>query len=424
MKLIHHTLRKLSVVMIVILTVWAGCFYFGILEEVWDETDDSLENFKTLIIRQFMTDTTSVNFGDKDLMSQYRIREIVEEEAVRYRERYYDSTRFYETELEFDPVRVLETAFLGPNGRYYELRVMMSTVEQDDMIRAILLWIVGLYGVLLLCLVVVSRFVFRKCWRPFYRLMDWLQRYRLGGENPTLDNPTRVSEFQRLNTAIAGMTRRSEEMYAQQKQFIENASHELQTPLAVCQNKLELLAEQTECSEEQLREIGQIHDTVRRAIQLNKSLLLLSRIENGQFHERQDIYMNEVVKRVAGEFNDIYEYKEVQIAVVEEAECHADMNEILANILVSNLTKNALLHTAPGGEASARVMADGLLFSNTSPNPPLDPTKVFTRFYQSDYKKSGSTGLGLAIVQSIAHFYGFRVEYYHDGRHNFRVRFR
>ena len=75
-----------------------------------------------------MTDTTSVNFGDKDLMSQYRIREIGEEEAVRYRERYYDSTRFYETELEFDPVRVLETAFLGPNGKYYELRVMMSTM--------------------------------------------------------------------------------------------------------------------------------------------------------------------------------------------------------------------------------------------------------------------------------------------------------
>ena len=170
MKLIHHTLRKLSVVMIVILTVWAGCFYFGILEEVWDETDDSLENFKTLIIRQFMTDTTSVNFGDKDLMSQYRIREIGEEEAVRYRERYYDSTRFYETELEFDPVRVLETAFLGPNGKYYELRVMMSTMEQDDMTRAILLWIVGLYGALLLCLLVVSQFVFRKCWRPFYRL--------------------------------------------------------------------------------------------------------------------------------------------------------------------------------------------------------------------------------------------------------------
>ena len=176
MKLIHYTIGKLSVVMIVILTVWAGIFYLNIFDEVWDETDDSLENFKTLIIRQFMRDTTSLNLGDKDLMSQYRIRQISEEEAVRYRERYFDSTRFYETELDFDPIRVLKTAFRGPNNHYYELTVQISTMEQDDMLQAMLMWIVILYASLLICLIIVSQIVFRKSWRPFYHLMDWLRK--------------------------------------------------------------------------------------------------------------------------------------------------------------------------------------------------------------------------------------------------------
>lgn len=422
MKLIHHTIGKLSVVMIVVLTVWAGIFYFNIFDEVWDETDDSLENFKTLIIRQFMLDTTSLNLGDKDLMSQYRIRQISEEEAVHYQERHFDSTRFYEAELDFDPIRVLKTAFRGPNNRYYELTVQISTMEQDDMLQAILVWVVALYASLLICLIIVSQIVFRKSWRPFYRLMGWLREFTLGGNTPPLDNPTKVKEFQTLNETISQMTRRSEKMYDQQRQFIENASHELQTPLAICQNKLELLAENTPCNEEQLREIGQLHDTLRRAIQLNKSLLLLSRIENGQFHETHDIDMNRLVRETAEDFNEIYEHKEIRMRIEKKDNCHAQMNDILAHILVSNLIKNAMTHTPPRGKVDILVTENEILFSNTSDTPPLDSERVFTRFYQSDYRKKDSTGLGLAIVKSIADSYRFRVEYFHDGRHNFRIR--
>ena len=214
MKLIHYTIRKLSVVMIIILTAWAALFSFNIFEEVWDETDDSLENFKILIIRQFMQDTTTLNLGDKDLMSQYHIREITEKEAIHYKERYFDSTRFYETELEFDPIRVLKTAFRGPNSKFYELTIQMSTLEKDDMIRAMLTWVIILYFVLFICLITISNIVFRKSWKPFYKLMNWLNQFTPGSQIAPLDNPTRVNEFKQLNTAIQQMAQRSEDMYA------------------------------------------------------------------------------------------------------------------------------------------------------------------------------------------------------------------
>ena len=213
MKLIHHTISKLSIVMIIILTFWAGFFFYSILDEILDETDDSLENYKHLIIQQVLRDTAAIN-NSSDLMSQYFIKEIPEEEAIHYKERYFDSTRFYELEYDFDPVRVLKTAFRGQDKKFYELTIMISTLEQDDMIEAILWSIVILYITLLICILIVSEFVFRKSLAPFYKLLDWLNKFTLGGKNPPLENPTKIKEFRRLNETILKMTRRNEEMYS------------------------------------------------------------------------------------------------------------------------------------------------------------------------------------------------------------------
>lgn len=422
MKLIHHTISKLSIVMIIILSIWACFFYFNILDEILDETDDSLENYKNLIIQQMHRDTTAL-YNHNDLMSQYFIKEIPERQAIHYKERYFDSTRFYETEYEFDPIRVLKTAFRGQNKKFYELTVMISTLEQDDMIEAMLQWIVILYFTLLICILIISEMVFKKSLAPFYKLLNWLNDFSLGGKNPTLENPTKIKEFRKLNETILKMTRRNEELYSQQKQFIENASHELQTPLAICRNKLELLAERPDCTEEQLQEIEDIHRNLGRIVKLNKSLLLLSRIENGQFHEVKDIEFNLIIKELVEDFQEIYEHKELQIEVEEPAICKVRMNESLANILVTNLLKNAMIHTPSKGNITIRIQSNGILFTNSTDGSTLDRNRLFTRFYQGDSKKSESTGLGLAIVQSIAKLYNFRITYSFDGKHRFDLRF-
>lgn len=421
MKLIHYTISKLSIVLVIILAVWAYLFYFNILDEILDETDDSLENYKNLIIRQVLTDTSAIH-NHNDLMSQYLIKEIPEEKAIHYQERYFDSTRFYETELEFDPVRVLKTAFRGQNKKFYELTIMISTLEQDDMIEAILQWIIILYFTLLVCIILVSKIVFRRSLSPFYKLLDWLNTFTLGGENPPLDNPNKIKEFKQLNDTIRKMTHRSEEMYSQQKQFIENASHELQTPLAICNNKLELLAERADCTEEQLQEIADIHRNVGRIIKLNKSLLLLSRIENGQFRDVKEVELNPIIRELIEDFQEIYKHKKLRVRLDETGICKIHANESLANTLVTNLLKNAMLHTPTNGEIIIGIHPLQITISNSGEGKPLDHFRLFTRFYQADNRKPDSTGLGLAIVQSIARLYGIRVTYSYDGMHHFTIK--
>lgn len=422
MKLIHHTISRLGIVVLITMAFWSIFFYINILEEVRDETDDSLKNYKGLIIREVLKDSTMLR-NHVDILTRYYIRELSEKEGKYYREKFITTEAFNEYEMDEEPVRVLKTAFRTHDGRYYELTVMTSTLEEDDMLESILWSIVYLYIATVICILLVTQWVFWKSLRPFYRLLHWLERFTLGGKNEPLKNDTQVTEFKRLYHTIQEMAQRNEAVFYQQKQFIENASHELQTPLAICRNKLELLSENPDCTEEQLKEIGELHQTLERIIKLNKSLLLLSRIENGQYGEEKEVVFNSYLRRLADDLEEVFEEREIEIEVTEEGKFQHRINEMLGNALMMNLLKNAVIHSPKGTTVDVRIGPEAILFTNVAEGGPLVEEKIFRRFYHRQDKKTDSTGLGLAIVKSIADAYDLNVAYfYREGRHHFRVK--
>lgn len=424
MKLIHATLLKLGAAILVLLTIWATFFYFKIIDEVNDETDDSLENYSKIIIKQALSDHSFIRRHD-DVMTKYYIIPIDKELARNYTESYLDSTVFIESELEYEPVRVLKTPFMLPDGSHYELTVMTSTLEKDDMLEAIFHSIIILYAILLICILSISTLIFKKSLKPLYILLDWLNHFTLGKTNAPLVNNTLIKEFTALNESVCSMTRRSEELYKQQKQFIENAAHELQTPLAICLNKLELLSEQVGQNEQELNQIAEIYDTVQRTIRLNKSLLLLSRIENRQFPDGKEINVNHLTKHISDDLKAIFEEKEITLRIENRSTVLQFMNESLAATLITNLLKNAFVHTPPQGEIQVIISGRTIDISNsTFPGDiALDEKKIFERFYRQSAKNHGSTGLGLSIVRSITNLYSMSLKYYFDGRHHFQVSF-
>ena len=160
-----------------------------------------------------------------------------------------------------------------------------------------------------------------------------------------MDNPTKIREFRPLSDAALDMGNRSYKAYEEQKQFIENASHELQTPLAIVRGKVELLAESEGMTEQQMEQLDEIYATLGRAVKLNKSLLLLSRIENGQYTEMEDVSVDEILDELLPDLMDIYEHKQVRlIRKREEQPFIIRCNHSLAQILVSNLVKNSFRH--------------------------------------------------------------------------------
>ena len=210
-------------------------------------------------------------------------------------------------------------------------------------------------------------------------------------------------------------------IYEQQKQFIGNASHELQTPLAICQNRLEMLAEQEDTTERQLAEINKIQETLAYIIRLNKSLLFLSKIENGQFRDNRMVCLNDILHRQLEDYQDIYAYKGIRLRLAEEGQLHADMSPTLATALVTNLLKNTYIHNIPDGEIDIRITPRSLTFRNTGIPEALDSDRVFHRFYQGKTPGQNSSGLGLSISQAICHLYHIRIAYRYDGMHCFEL---
>ena len=421
MKLLSYTYRKLALLLFLLMAVWGVLFYYAIIDEVVDETDDTLENYGEILMESALHDP-SILETEGSLMSFYKFTPISEEEGRHYRQVFYDATVYIELEDEDEPVRVMCTAFRMPDGQYYELKLMISILERDDMVEAMLWYLGALFVLFLICTSIGIQLVLKGVFRPLHRLLDWLHCIQPGKEVPPLDNPTKIREFRQLSDAALDMGNRSYKAYEEQKQFIENASHELQTPLAIVRGKVELLAESEGMTEQQMEQLDEIYATLGRAVKLNKSLLLLSRIENGQYTEMEDVSVDEILDELLSDLMDIYEHKQVRlIRKREEQPFIIRCNHSLAQILVSNLVKNSLLHNREGGELQVLTTPTSLVIKNTG-DVPLDGEKLFRRFYHGMDGKKDSTGLGLAIARSIALSSSLKLTYeWQDGMHTFRL---
>ena len=421
MKLLSYTYRKLALLLFLLMAVWGVLFYYAIIDEVVDETDDTLENYGEILMESALHDP-SILETEGSLMSFYKFTPLSEEEGRHYRQVFYDATVYIELEDEDEPVRVMCTAFRMPDGQYYELKLMISILERDDMVEAMLWYLGALFLLFLICTSIGIQLVLKGVFRPLHRLLDWLHCIQPGKEVPPLDNPTKIREFRQLSDAALDMGNRSYKAYEEQKQFIENASHELQTPLAIVRGKVELLAESEGMTEQQMEQLDEIYATLGRAVKLNKSLLLLSRIENGQYTEMEDVSVDEILDELLPDLMDIYEHKQVRlIRKREEQPFIIRCNHSLAQILVSNLVKNSLLHNREGGELQVLTTPTSLVIKNTG-DVPLDGEKLFRRFYHGMDGKKDSTGLGLAIARSIALSSSLKLTYeWQDGMHTFRL---
>lgn len=410
MKLFYRVLAHLLTGIFVILLGWAIVFYWGIMEEINDEVDDSLEDYSELVIIRSLAGK-ELPAHDNGSNNQYFLKEVdasyaLSKEAICYR----DSMIYIAEKGETEPARILTTIFKDKDERYYELSVYTPTIEKRDLKEAIFQLLIGLFVVLLITILVINVWVFHQSMKPFYILLDWLEKFRLGKKNDVLDNPTHTTEFRKLNEAVSRFASHSEEMFEQQKQFIGNASHEIQTPLAICQNRLEMLMEDETLSEQQMGEIAKTCQTLEYVSKLNKSLLLLSKIDNSQFASVEKVCLNDILYRYLDDYQEVYDYKGITLDVHEKNNFNITMNGTLAVVLITNLLKNAFVHNIYKGKIQIEITSSNIRFGNTGKDEHLDEKHIFERFYQGS-KKEGSTGLGLAIVDAICRQSQLSIQY-------------
>jgi len=422
MKLLNYTLFWLSAILIVTVSAWAIFFYYQLLNEIKNTMDEGLASYKISLIGNLKNNPQLIN-NEIQGNQNYYLRLIPAEKALQIRDTYSDTLVYSEIKSVLEPRRVLTTAF-ETDDTFYELKIVSQELDRKELIAKIAGLILWLYLFLLVTILVVNNLILKRTWEPFYKLLAYLGNFNLSESVPKHPEKTKISEFSILNDTIYKLLNANIDTFISQKQFIENASHELQTPLAISINKLELLAGSPELTDAHIAKIGNIIQMLQRLAEINKSLLLISKIENKQFLNNENVDFDEIFKQVLSDFSDYIEYRNINIHYVVNTKCIKSMNRQLAEILVRNLLKNAVFHNFMGGEVFISMFDCVFTIENTSDDPALNPDELFKRFNKNK-TKAGSTGLGLAIVKAIADVSGLTVSYSfaNTEKHSIKVSF-
>jgi len=316
------------------------------------------------------------------------------------------------------------TGYFEKDGAYYSIVVLHSKVRDEEVVEMIVKSLVIMFGLLLLGLLALNGILSRSLWRPFYTTLAQLEKMSFTQKTPTQFSSSSTREFNALNNALNRMVTKMFRDYENQKQFTENASHELQTPLAVIKSKTDLLLQSRSASEQDMMLITDIERAVSRLTHLNRSLLLLSKLENRQFDESTSIHLGTFFDRVMASFEDRILLKHIRVQKVYRDDVMVVMNAMTAEVLLSNLIQNAIRYNfSANGVIIIELTKSYFKISNTGAELRGDPQRLFDRFIKFN-TNSESMGLGLSIVRQICEYYSFTIAYsYEKDFHHFTIRF-
>lgn len=295
------------------------------------------------------------------------------------------------------------------NGKHYYLSAYYGLVESDDITDAV---VTSLFWIILLLLAVsavLSVIISRRLLAPFNLTLEVIQSFQLKRKEPASLPVTNITEFKRLNSFLAGMMEKAQQDYHALKEFTENASHEMQTPVAIMRGKLELLLD-TPLSNEQARLIVSVQNALDRLSKMGNSLTLLTKIENKEFISPDPVDLSKLLSEALFAFEELMEMKSLKTEQHIEPGVNIHIHPVLADILLSNLLSNAIRHNMEGGYVGVELNKKHLIIKNTGMPLEEKEEEMFGRF-KKGRGNSDSVGLGLAIVKRICEQSKLKISY-------------
>lgn len=416
--LLNITIRYYAVLLLAILLLSAPAFYLIIERLFIQDVDEALllrkEEFLKYRVNTLKTSDlvlwNSYNRDDNLIASEMRLMK----DSI-FQQFFLDTLA-----NEWEPYRVLLTPVTIDNSKY-NLQIRISLVESEDLMFSILITFSVVVVMVMAGMILITRWLSKRLWGPFYETIDLMEDLEMDKINDVLLTDSRVEEFVRLNASLKKLLEKNQRIFRSQKEFTENASHEIQTPLAIFQSKLDMLLQSEGLTEEQFKLIRDLSSSTKRLSKLNQNLLLLSKLDNDQFSKSDEIDISATVMSIAAALSPLADIKSVKI------NCHVvplqlKGNRILFEILVNNLLANAVRYNEENGMIGITLSRSALVISNSGPELTLSPEKLFERFGKGDHPQS--TGLGLAIAKKICDAFGYTIRYSRQNHlHEFTITF-
>lgn len=319
---------------------------------------------------------------------------------------------------EEEPGRRLVTT-VNLKGKTILITITKSRVESEDLVRVIFLITLAVTLILLISLFVINRFLLNRLWQPFYNILKKMKSFEVSKMETITAEPTKIDEFIELNSSVNAMASRVRQDYKELKTFTDNASHEMMTPLAVINSKLDSLLQTEAFTAQQGAILEDIYQATGKLSRLHQSLLLLAKIENNLIADTQDVDFKLLVELKLRQFQELFEQGGLSLELdLENKTVH--MSRYLADISLNNLFSNAVRHNIKGGKIVIKLSEAALVISNSGKGFELRD-HLFDRF--SKLSESEGMGLGLAITKQICNLYGYEISYDHDEMHTFSILF-
>jgi two-component system, OmpR family, sensor kinase len=417
-KLINITTRYYIVLFLGVMLCWSVVLYFVMKFEVYQNIDEVLFNRVNNVRSHLEQNSLTVI----DPLADYKINEISKSEFDKAKKDIYNDTLVYEpTDEEFDEYRKLQTSFEAGH-RYWEITVVKPRLESTEILNTVVFTLIPLSILMVLMLAISARRLNKKLWKPFYNIVNYLSDYRIDQDVAAPQEDSKIEEFESLKKSVQTLLQRNKNVFEQQKQFIENASHETQTPLAVIQSQLEILLQMPELTNDQAEIIQSALKETDRLTKLNKTLLLLSKIQNQQFIDKSEVNLDSLARKLVKYFDEKKEKLHLTVNLESSPDATVKSNPMLAEVLLGNLIKNSFVHNMEQGSVRISVTSNRFEISNTG-NPIADKNRIFERFNNKS-STTDSWGLGLSIVKKITEVNGWNISYESENHHHkFRVDF-
>ncbi|HEY9534739.1 MAG TPA: HAMP domain-containing sensor histidine kinase [Mucilaginibacter sp.] len=397
----YNSVSLLTTILVIVVT--GVIYYFSISYILTGQVDKDLDVEENEIFEYVkLNHALPQVFKSDDLIIHFTP---IEGHAVARR---FSDSRFFDAHEHGEESGRTLTSSVMVGQQLYRIEITESKVETEYLIRMIFFITLGIVFVLLTVLLLINKLVLRRLWQPFYQILRAIKLFNLADRNGIDPVNTRIDEFRDLNIEVTAMSQRVLQDYQSLKAFVENAAHELMTPLAVINSKLDTLMQVGEMNDKQGLLISEVYHTVGKLKKLNRSMLMLSRIENKLIAEREEIDLCQFIQDMVNEFQELLADRGIIISEYLKP-CHITINRDLLMIILNNLMGNAIQHNCTQGKIVIQLDQQGFSFCNTGTLIPLNEKQILQRFYKSP--ESEGSGLGLTLIKEICDSYGFSFRY-------------
>ncbi|MEG1118908.1 MAG: HAMP domain-containing sensor histidine kinase [Bacteroidales bacterium] len=406
MKLTTIYYRYILYTLFVVLVLGSVTHYYIFRHSIHRSTDDVLEEYRQQVVDYAYKNGTLVSLQELEMQHSRILYSQIEDDA-RHKYVIYDSLIYSTHQQEKIVYRVMEFE-VKANDKVYKVMISQPTLEEDDLITAVFVSL----ALLFLFFIIASFFVFSYythiLWRPFYKLLSHLKRYKVEKTEVIIPPHSGIDEFDEINAVVYNMMLQINNDYSSLKELTEDTSHELQTPLSIIKAKLELLQQIELENKKGMELIKSMQSAVNRMSNFNRALLLIAKINNDQFINVEPVNLEELINEFISSCEDILIDRKIEVHYKHKANFVVQMNLMLANRLIMNILSNAIRYNIIGGHLCCVVNEKELYISNTY-NHVLPKGDLFGRFIKSSHEKD-ATGLGLTIVKNICQKSGLKVE--------------